>query len=205
MRRAKGTLPSFTLTCYSFLNGDGRSYSFDAIGEGYGRGEGIGIVVLKRLTDALRDGDAIRAVVRNTGLGQDGKTAGITLPSGEAQASLIESVYARASLDPHDTAYVEAHGTGTVAGDYAELGTIAKVFGSGRSEVQKRLHVGSIKANIGHTESTSGIAGVIKAALVLEKGVIPPNPPIAELKPKMLPEHSAVVVRELLPPRGKQV
>jgi acyl transferase domain-containing protein len=179
------------------LNGDGRSYSFDARGEGYGRGEGIGIVILKRLADALRDGDAIRAVIRNTGVGQDGKTAGITLPSAAAQASLIESVYARASLDPHDTAYVEAHGTGTVAGDYAELGTISKLFGGNGSGVQKSVHVGSIKANIGHTESTSGVAGLIKAALVVEKGIIPPNPPIEELKPKMLPEKSAVVVRAL--------
>ncbi|AEO68274.1 polyketide synthase [Thermothielavioides terrestris NRRL 8126] len=164
------------------LSSTGRCYPFDVRGEGYGRGEGFVVMVLKRLRDALRDRDPIRSVVLGTGVNQDGYTAsGITHPSRSAQADLIRSVYARLGLRPHDTAYVEAHGTGTVAGDQEELAAIADVFtGTDRS---LPLYVGSNKGSIGHTESTSGLASVLKAALILDHKTIPPVAGFANPKP----------------------
>lgn len=154
------------------LNDDGRSYAFDARGSGYGRGEGVTCLLLKRLDDALKAGDTIRAVIRDTAVNQDGRTSGITLPSQQAQEALQRSIFRTSGIDPLDIDYVEAHGTGTVAGDQAELQAIAKVFCENRTS---NLHVGSIKSNIGHLESASGLAGVIKAILVLENKLIPPN------------------------------
>lgn len=166
----------------SILNSDGRCYSFDSRGAGYGRGEGVAMIVLKRLEDALDSGDPIRTIIRNTAIGQDGKTPGITHPNGTAQQQLIRSTYASVSLDPCDVGYVEAHGTGSVAGDFTEMDAIEKVF------CEKRKHplfVSSIKANVGHLESTSGLAGVIKAILVLEKDSIPSTPSLEVLKEKL--------------------
>lgn len=156
------------------LNDDGKCYSFDSRGAGYGRGEGVGVVALKRLDDALQAGDPIRAVVRNTAVNHDGKTTGITLPNKEAQQDLLRSIYRGVNLDPRDTDYVEAHGTGTLVGDAVELGAIADVFCRDRRR-DSGLYVGSVKSNIGHLEAASGIAGFIKAVLILEKGLIPPN------------------------------
>lgn len=156
------------------LSDTGKSYSFDIRGSGYGRGEGAATVLLKRLDDALQAGDHIRAIIRNTAINQDGKTNGITLPSQEAQESLLQSVYQCTGLNPHDIRYVEAHGTGTVAGDITELRGIANVFcGNGRRP--DSLYIGSVKSNIGHLESSSGLAGLIKTVLILERGIIPPN------------------------------
>ena len=161
-------------------------------------------MVLKRLDDALRAGDKIRGIIRNTGVGQDGKTTGITLPSQEAQQNLINSVYHSAKLDPRDTTYFEAHGTGTVAGDTTEVNAIGNAFCSEDSRNQDSpLYIGSIKANVGHLESSSGIAGFIKAALVLEKGLLPPTPNIIDLKENMLSEGLNIKVRSsclLTPP-----
>jgi acyl transferase domain-containing protein len=141
-------------------------------------------VTLKLLDEAIRDGDPIRAVIRETGMNQDGKTQTITTPSKAAQESLILSCYNRAGLDPKDTTYVEAHGTGTIAGDTIEVGALGATLGKGRQE-DSPLYVGSIKANMGHMESTSGVAALIKVAMMLEKGQIPaqalyenPNPRI---------------------------
>lgn len=156
------------------LNDAGRSYPFDARGSGYGRGEGVAVVVLKRLDDALQAGDHVRAIIRNTAINQDGKTNGITLPSQQAQESLQKSIYHSAGLDPRNISYVEAHGTGTAAGDLAELQSIANVF-CGKDRLLNSLYVGSIKSNIGHLEGCSGLAGLIKTVLILEKGFIPPN------------------------------
>ena len=147
---------------------------YDSRGSGYGRGEGAASLVLKPLDLAIRDGDNIRAIIRNSGSNQDGKTNGITFPSGEAQACLMRSVYQSAGLDPIDTAYVEAHGTGTAAGDPVEAEAIAKVFAR-RRELDNPLHVGSVKTNIGHLEAASGLAAIIKTIFALEEGLIPPN------------------------------
>ncbi len=154
------------------LNKDGRSYSFDSRGSGYGRGEGCATVIVKRLDDAISCGDPIRAVINHTAINQDGKTSGITLPSQDAQMILQQSIYERAQIDPRTIGYVEAHGTGTSAGDLAEIAAIRDVF---CLERKLPLHVGSIKSNIGHLESASGLAGLVKVILVLEKGLIPPN------------------------------
>ncbi|ESZ98068.1 hypothetical protein SBOR_1599 [Sclerotinia borealis F-4128] len=157
------------------LDKTGTCYPFDSRGSGYGRGEGAALVILKRLDDALSAGDSIRAIIRNTAIGQDGKTPGITFPNGDAQESLIRSVYQAVSLNPSHTGYVEAHGTGTVAGDVTEIQALGRVFRENRWS-DEPLYVGSIKGNIGHLESASGLAGLIKVILMLEKGVIPATP-----------------------------
>ena len=156
------------------LSQSGKSCSFDDSASGFGRGEGIGCIILKNLHDAIADGDRIRAVIRNTGMNQDGRTQGISMPNGNAQAELIRSVYDSAGLDVNDTGYVEAHGTGTKVGDPIEAAALHSVFGQGRSP-KDPLYIGSIKSNIGHAEGSSGIMAVIKTALMLEKGFILPN------------------------------
>ena len=156
------------------LSPDGRCYAFDdRATSGFGRGEGSGCIVLKPLEAALKDGDPIRSIICNSGVNQDGKTAGITMPNGEAQASLIQSVYHVAGLDPLQTDYVEAHGTGTATGDPIEAAALGKVFG--RTHGQPPVIVGSLKSNIGHLEAASGVASVIKTALMLERGFYVPN------------------------------
>ncbi|KAI6092718.1 PKS01 highly reducing polyketide synthase [Hypoxylon rubiginosum] len=158
----------------NFLSPDGKCKSFDASGNGYGRGEGFAAVVLKRVDDAIVAGDPIRAVIRGTGSNQDGHTKGFTLPSADAQASLINDVYKLAGLDFSETGYVEAHGTGTQAGDTEETSGLARTLSTAHSPSNK-LIVGSVKANIGHLEAVAGLAGVIKSVLMLERGMIPPN------------------------------
>lgn len=138
--------------------------------------------MLKRLDAAIEDGDPIRAVIRGTGVNHDGKTSGIALPNQDAQEQLARSVYKRAALDPHSVEYVEAHGTGTAAGDRIETASISNVFCKGRTN-DTPLVVGSVKTNIGHLESASGIAGIIKTVLMLEKGSIPANLNFEDLKP----------------------
>ncbi|CAM1507705.1 Fc.00g045530.m01.CDS01 [Cosmosporella sp. VM-42] len=159
---------------WRLLSQAGKSFSFDDKASGFGRGEGIGCIVLKNLDDAIADGDRIRAVIRNTGMNQDGRTQGISMPNGAAQAELIRSVYDSAGLDVNDTGYVEAHGTGTKVGDPIEAAALHSVFGTGRSP-KDPLYIGSIKSNIGHAEGSSGIVAIIKTALMLEKGFILPN------------------------------
>ncbi|KAL1623909.1 Type I Iterative PKS [Neofusicoccum ribis] len=162
------------MSSLGFLSPDGKSYAFDSRASGYGRGEGVGTIILKPLQDALRDGDPIRAVVRQTALNQDGKTQTITSPSQAAQEDLIRRCYKSAGLDPADTDYVEAHGTGTQAGDPVEAGALHAIMGKGRP-VDRPLYIGSVKTNVGHTETASGFASIIKVVLALEKGHIPPS------------------------------
>ncbi|KAI1502944.1 hypothetical protein F5X99DRAFT_137710 [Biscogniauxia marginata] len=159
-----------------FFSPDGTCYTYDHRASGYGRGEGVGTVILKPLNDAVRDGDTIRCVIRATGVNSDGRTAGLMLPSGEAQEALIRSTYAAAGLDPSVTQYVESHGTGTKAGDPIESGAIGRVFGAASAKIgAPKVRVGSVKSNIGHLENASGIAGLIKTILSLERGMILPN------------------------------
>ncbi|MCJ1285020.1 hypothetical protein MMC26_004357 [Xylographa opegraphella] len=163
-----------SMSLLGLFSADGRSYTYDNRGTGYGRGEGVATIVIKPLDAAIKAGDNIRAVIRNSGANQDGKTTGVTFPSQEAQIDLMNSVYRTAGLDCAETAYVEAHGTGTAVGDPIEAEAIATVFGSVRPPDDPVL-VGSIKTNIGHTEATSGLAGIIKTVYMLENGLIPPN------------------------------
>ncbi|MEU9702885.1 amino acid adenylation domain-containing protein [Streptomyces sp. NPDC047981] len=185
---AGGTLlhltPQYTIaeTKGGFLSPDGRSRTFDAGANGYVRAEGVGIVVLKRLSDAVRDGDRIHAVVTETGVNQDGRTNGITVPSADAQVALIEQVCERAGITPGDLQYVEAHGTSTPVGDPVEAGALARALAIGRRPGDA-CYVGSVKTNIGHTESAAGIAGLIKTALSLEHRLIPPHINLERINP----------------------
>ncbi len=156
------------------LSPDGRCKAFDESANGFVRGEGAGAIYLRPLSEALADGDTVYATILGTGSNQDGSTSGITLPSSQSQAELIRSVCASSGIDPNQVDYMEAHGTGTHAGDIAETGALGKTMGANRAD-GSRLPVGSVKTNIGHLESGSGMAGIIKTALVLKHGQIPPN------------------------------
>ncbi|ETN44945.1 uncharacterized protein HMPREF1541_09820 [Cyphellophora europaea CBS 101466] len=189
-----------SLTNMHFLSPDGKCHSFDDRANGYARGEAIGGILLKPLKEALKDGDTIRGVIRGSGANQDGKTPGITQPSPESQADLIRFTYDQAGLNMNETGYFEAHGTGTALGDPMELSAIGQTFGRVRSSEQPPLYVGSIKTNIGHTEGCSGLAGVIKSILCLEKGLIPPNSGFQNLNPKLrLQEWKLALPMELTP------
>jgi len=167
-----------------FLAPDGRCKTFDMSANGYARGEGAGLVVLKRLSEAERDGDRIYAVIRASGVNQDGRTPGITVPSGEQQVRLLEQVYGRAGIDPNDVHYVEAHGTGTPVGDPIEANALGAFFSRNRPAEHPCI-VGSVKTNMGHLESAAGIAGLIKASLALWHRQIPPHLHLAEPNPKI--------------------
>uniref|UniRef100_UPI00066A76F7 beta-ketoacyl synthase N-terminal-like domain-containing protein n=1 Tax=Streptomyces sp. SBT349 TaxID=1580539 RepID=UPI00066A76F7 len=176
--------PQYTIaeTKGGFLSTEGRSRTFDADADGYVRAEGVGVVALKRLGDALRDGDPVHAVITATGVNQDGRTSGITTPSADAQAALIQRVCAEAGITPGDLQYVEAHGTSTPVGDPVEAAALARALAVGRAP-GAACWVGSVKANIGHTESAAGIAGLIKTALSLEHGLIPPHINLERVSP----------------------
>lgn len=148
---------------------------FDQRANGYARGEGIGTLVLKPLSDALKSNDSIHAVIRNTGINQDGRTPGITLPSMSAQRTLIEETYRQAGIDVAETDFFEAHGTGTQAGDRIEAEALSKALRSFDRDVERPLYVGSVKSLIGHCEGASGVAGVIHATMALKGQCILPN------------------------------
>lgn len=150
---------------------------------------------MKPLAAALRDGDHVHAVLRETGVNQDGRTPTITSPSMQAQVKLIQDVYRRAGLDPADTGYIEAHMTGTPTGDPIEAEALALTFGKGRS-VDDPVLVGSVKPNIGHTEAVSGLAAIIKTVFVLQQGLIPPNANYETPNPKIPLKDWRLQVRE---------
>jgi acyl transferase domain-containing protein/surfactin synthase thioesterase subunit len=188
------------------ISEDGRCKPFDANGSGYGRGEGCGVLVLKRLSDAERDGDTIYALIHGGAVNNDGISSGLTVPNGKAQKMVIESALEACSIKPEEISYLEAHGTGTPLGDPIEIGAVADIFGS--TDGQKRdnpLVIGAVKGNIGHLESAAGIASVIKVVLSLYHKEIPrvvnsdePNPRInLEKIPAVLPrEHMKWTVTE---------
>lgn len=164
----------------NFLSPDSRCYSFDRRANGYSRGEGFGVVIIKTLSEALLNGDTIRAVIRATCTTQDGRTPGITQPSSKAQEDMIREVYRTGGLNMAITNYFEAHGTGTPLGDPLEMSAINSAFDQSRKEP---MYVGAVKSNIGHLEGASGVAGLIKTILVLEKGIIPPNTGFERVNP----------------------
>ena len=164
------------------LSPDGQCKAFDASANGYVRGEGCGILVLKRLCDAEADGDRIWGVIRGSALNQDGASPGLTVPSGAAQQRVIEAALERAGVHPSDIDYLETHGTGTEVGDPIEIDATAAAYGRGR-EADRPLLIGSVKTNIGHLESAAGSAGLIKTVLAMNRGIVPrhlhfhnPNP-----------------------------
>ncbi|MDG4663078.1 type I polyketide synthase [Mycobacterium sp. 236(2023)] len=161
-----------TFSSANMLAPDGRCKTFDAAADGYVRGEGCGVIVVKRLEDALRDGDRIRAVIRGSAINQDGASGGLTVPNGVAQQRVITDALKRAGLAPSDVGYLEAHGTGTSLGDPIEAQAAGTVLGAGR-DPKRPLLIGSAKTNIGHLEAAAGIAGVIKVILSLEHATLP--------------------------------
>ena len=152
----------------------GRCHTFDAAADGYVRAEGCGLVVLKRLADAVANGDTVLAVIHGTASNQDGRSNGLTAPNPQAQERVIRAALTEARVDPREVSYVEAHGTGTTLGDPIEMRALGAVFGPGRPGTQP-LAVGSVKTNIGHTEAAAGIAGLIKVVLALQHRTIPPH------------------------------
>lgn len=186
-----------------FLSDKSRAFSDHA--KGYGRGEGAGIVILKNLKKALEDNDHVYAVIQNVGINHDGRTTGITFPNQYAQVELMKKVYQEASLSPSEINYIEAHGTGTTAGDKAETWSINEVFKTFKSR-QTPILVGSVKTNIGHTEAAAGIAGVIKAALILKHRRVPASIHSQRLNPEIpFGEMCLEIPKENidLPPNGE--
>ncbi|WP_406484925.1 SDR family NAD(P)-dependent oxidoreductase [Streptomyces sp. NBC_01563] len=174
---------SITFSDGKMLSPDGRCKFASATADGFVRSEGIGVVVLKLLDDAIADGDAIRAVIHGSATLNDGRNGGAMIaPARSGQEQTLRAAYADAGVDPAQVDYVEAHGTGTKVGDPVELGALTAVLGEGRP-AGRPLVVGSVKTNIGHCEGAAGIAGLIKAVLCLEKGVIPASLHSAELTP----------------------
>jgi acyl transferase domain-containing protein/surfactin synthase thioesterase subunit len=163
------------------LSPTGRCHSFAAAADGFVRAEGCGLVVLKSVDDATRNGDRIVAVIRGSAVGHDGPSSGLTVPNPVAQAAVIRQALTAAALEPDGVAYVETHGTGTRLGDPIEVQGLRSVFGQARQS--DRLRLGAVKSAIGHAESAAGVAGLIKAALSLCHGVVPPDPPRGATNP----------------------
>ena len=168
----------------NMLSPRGQCSAFDARADGFVRAEGVGVVVLEPLSEALANGDPVYAVIRATAVNQDGRTNGLSVPNGPALEDLLRQVCARAGIPPREVGYVEAHGTGTPVGDPIECDALGKALGAGRPDGDC-LRIGSVKSNIGHAEAASGIAGLLKAALALKHHYIPaslhfqtPNPHI---------------------------
>ncbi|WP_129674292.1 type I polyketide synthase [Candidatus Chloroploca sp. Khr17] len=165
---------NITFSKAGMLAPDGRCKTFDAAADGYVRGEGCAIVVLKRLSDALAAGDRVLAVIRGSAVNQDGRSSGLTAPNGPAQEAVIRAALADAGIAPSAVGYVEAHGTGTSLGDPIEVQALGSVFGAGR-DPREELVIGSAKTNIGHLEAAAGVAGLIKAVLMLHHREFVPN------------------------------
>ncbi|HET7143577.1 MAG TPA: type I polyketide synthase, partial [Anaerolineales bacterium] len=192
--------PELTITFSQarMLSPDGRCKTFDASADGYVRGEGCGVVILKRLSDALRDGDNILALIRGSAVNQDGRSNGLTAPNGLAQQDVIRQALANAQVAPHQISYVEAHGTGTPLGDPIEMASLRAVLDDG--QINGKVLVGSVKTNIGHLESAAGIAGIIKSVLAMQHEAIPPHLHLKEVNPYLSLEDSRLEIGTYLRP-----
>lgn len=190
------------LSTAEILSPDGRSKTFDEKANGTGLGEGCGVLVLKRLEDAIKDGNRIYGVIEGTAVNNDGNTMGVTTPNPKAQQSLIEQAHQNAAIDPTTVSYIETHGTGTLIGDPIELKGITRVFEQHTQE-KGICGVGSVKSNIGHLLSAAGIAGVIKTLLAIAAGQLPPTLHCHTPNPRFDFQNSPVYpVRELKPWTG---
>lgn len=193
--------PELTITFSQarMMAADGRCKTFDARADGYVRGEGVGVVVLKRLADAQRDGDHVLAVIRGSAVNQDGRSNGLTAPNGPAQQAVIRQALADAGVAPEQIGYVEAHGTGTPLGDPIEVQALAAVLGPERVPDQACL-IGSVKTNVGHLEAAAGVAGLIKTVLSLTHEEIPPHLHLQQLNPHIVLDGAGLdVVRQRRP------
>ncbi|AOX02678.1 hypothetical protein BJP34_27445 [Moorena producens PAL-8-15-08-1] len=181
------------------LSTDGRCKTFDASADGYGRGEGCGIVVLKRLSNAVADGDQIFALIRGSAVNHDGKSNGLTAPNGSAQEALLQQALENSRVTPSQIQYVEAHGTGTSLGDPIEVLALGKILGQGRAQDQP-LNIGSVKTNFGHLEGAAGVAGLIKVVLGLQHQQIPPHLHLKEPNPHIPWQKLPITVPTALTP-----
>ncbi|MEL6927552.1 MAG: hybrid fatty acyl-AMP ligase/type I polyketide synthase [Cyanobacteria bacterium J06600_6] len=177
---------------------DGRCKTFDSAADGYVRGEGCGVVILKRLADAQQDGDRILAVIEGSAINQDGKSNGLTAPNGLAQQAVMRQALANAGVSPADIGYIESHGTGTSLGDPIEVNSLKAVLGSREDS----CYLGSLKTNIGHLEAAAGIAGLIKAVLCLNNEAIPPNLHFKQLNPLIDLADTTIAIPQKLEPWG---
>ena len=166
--------PGGLLAAAGMLSPAGRCRTFDAAADGFVRGEGCGVLALKRLVDAERDGDRIAGVLLGSAVNQDGASAGLTVPNGQAQERVIREALERAGVEPSEVEYLEAHGTATELGDPIEVRAAAAVYGEGRAP-DRPLLLGSVKTNVGHLEAAAGVAGVVKVLLAMRHGTIPPH------------------------------
>jgi acyl transferase domain-containing protein len=182
---------SVAFTKAHMLSVDGQCRTFDAQANGYVRGEGGGVILLKRLSEAIEDGDDIQAVIRGSAVNQDGASGGLTVPSGPSQEAVIKQALKQGNIDPAHINYIEAHGTGTPLGDPIEMGALTSVFGEYRTRANP-LRVGSVKTNMGHLEAGAGIASAIKVMLSLQNKTIAPHLNFAEPNP-MIPWNSIPV------------
>jgi malonyl CoA-acyl carrier protein transacylase len=173
------------------LSPDGRCKTFDATANGYVRGEGCGVVILKRFSDAIANGDNILALIRGSAVNQDGASSGFTVPNGQSQQNLIRQALANAKIEPNKVNYVEAHGTGTSLGDPIEVGALGEVLCQKRTQP---LLIGSVKTNIGHLESGAGIAALIKSVLAIQYGEIPPHLHLQNPNPHIAWDKLPIVV-----------
>ena len=194
-------IPEWTVAASQagMMSADGRCKAFDSGANGYVRGEGCGLVVLKRLADALRDGDPIVALIRGTAVNQDGRSNGLTAPNPAQQQQAIELALSDAGVAARDIGYVEAHGTGTPLGDPIEFQALAAAVGRGR-EADRPCLLGSVKANIGHLEAAAGIAGLMKAALALSHEEIPPQFGLNEVNPYIRIDGSGLRIATVATP-----
>ncbi|HSI04120.1 MAG TPA: SDR family NAD(P)-dependent oxidoreductase [Myxococcota bacterium] len=172
---------------------DGRSKAFDASADGYGRSEGGCVMVVKRLADAVRDGDVVYGVIRGTAVNQDGRSASLVAPSGPAQSEIARAALRDAGLSDDDIDYVECAGTGSSMGDSIEYGALAEVFGASLMRA-KPLLIGSVKTNVGHTESVSGLAGLLKVLVSMRHEALPPHLHLRELNPECRPQNGELIV-----------
>lgn len=201
---------SINLSQARMLSADGRCKPFDAAADGYVRGEGCGIVVLKRLSDACTDGDRILAVIRGTAINQDGRSNGLTAPNGQAQQAVIRAALHNAHLAPSDLGYIEAHGSGTPLGDPIEWQALEAVFRPDASDGKRPAPcaVGTVKTNIGHLEAAAGIAGLMKAVLALQHRRIPAHLHLKEINPRITLDGSPLHIPTRLsewPARGARL
>ncbi|MDJ0572420.1 MAG: AMP-binding protein, partial [Pleurocapsa sp. MO_192.B19] len=186
-----------TFSLAGMMAEDGRCKTFDAAADGYVRGEGCGVVILKRLADAQRDGDRILAVIKGSAINQDGRSNGLTAPNGLAQQAVIRQALANANVSPTEIGYIESHGTGTSLGDPIEVNSLKAILGQ-NSDFP--CYLGSLKTNIGHLEAAAGIAGLIKTVLCLQNQAIPPNLHFKQLNPLIDLSDTGISIPQQLHP-----
>ncbi|MEO1669330.1 MAG: alpha/beta fold hydrolase [Cyanobacteria bacterium J06631_2] len=185
-----------TFELAGMMAADGRCKTFDGSADGYVRGEGCGVVILKRLEDAKRDGDRILAVIKGSALNQDGRSNGLTAPNGLAQQRVMTQALANAGISAQDISYIESHGTGTSLGDPIEVNSLKAVLGKG----EQPCYLGSLKTNIGHLEAAAGIAGLIKTVLCMQHEAIPPNLHFQQLNPLIDLADTKIAIPQQLQP-----